>query len=336
MDLITRCKDNVLKGAMLTRDEALLLAEEDTNALAAAADEIRNYFCGDLFDLCTIINGKTGGCTEDCIYCAQSVCHSAAVVSSPVADISRHLPLIAENYSAGAVRCGIVTAGRTLTGEELAGLLKQYRLLHQTCGISLCASHGLLTEQQLLRLKDAGVVRYHANLETSRRYFPQICTTHTYDDKIAVIKAAQRAGLEVCCGGIFGIGETIEDRVDLALELRALGIRSVPINILTPIPGTPLEHARPLSLSEVKRIVALFRFLLPGAAVRLAGGRGRLPDRGRELFLSGANAAISGDMLTTAGVSLRDDQEMIRDLGFATEKKRMCAGEEWLGKMEKM
>ncbi len=322
MELITACKEKVLKGAMLTRDEALLLAEEDINPLAAAADEIRRRFCGNSFDLCTIINGKSGGCTEDCIYCAQSVHHTAAIAPSPVTDISRHLPLIAGNISAGAARCGIVTAGRTLTGEELTLLVKKYRLLHQACDVSLCASHGLLTEQQLSRLKDTGVVRYHANLETSRRYFPQICTTHTYDDKIAVIKAAQRTGLAVCSGGIFGIGETMEDRIDMALELRALGIHSVPINILNPIPGTPLADAVPLSLSEVKRIVALYRFLLPDAALRLAGGRGLLPDRGRELFLSGANAAISGDMLTTAGVSLRDDQEMIRDLGFVTG--RIC------------
>ncbi|MDR0980953.1 MAG: biotin synthase BioB [Methanocalculaceae archaeon] len=326
MELIPIFKEKVLGGGMLTRDEALLLAEEDTNRLAAAADEIRKHFCGDIFDLCTIINGKNGGCTEDCIYCAQSMHHAAAAAPSPVADISRYLPLIAENYSSGAVRCGIVTSGRMLTGEELAGLLEQYRLLHQSCGISLCASHGLLTEQQLAHLKGAGVVRYHANLETSRRYFPQICTTHTYDDKIAVIKAAQCAGLEVCSGGIFGLGETIEDRIDMALDLRALGIRSVPINILTPIPGTPLENAVPLSCSEVKRIVALYRFLLPDAYLRLAGGRGLLPDRGCELFLSGANAAISGDMLTTAGVSLRDDQEMIRDLGFVTDEKKLFRG----------
>lgn len=322
MELITVCKEKVLGGGMLTRDEALLLAEEDTNALAAAADELRKHFCGNSFDLCTIINGKTGGCTEDCIYCAQSMHHAAAIAPSPIADINRHLPLIAGMYSAGALRCGIVTAGRTLTAEELTTLVNQYRLLHQACGISLCASHGLVTEQQLSHLKDAGVVRYHANLETSRRYFPQICTTHTYDDKIAVIKAAQRAGLEVCSGGIFGIGETMEDRIDMALELRVLGIRSVPINILNPIPGTPLADAVPLSLSEVKRIVAVFRFLLPDAALRLAGGRGLLPDRGCELFLSGANAAISGDMLTTAGVSLRDDRDMIRDLGFVTS--RIC------------
>lgn len=322
MELITACKEKVLKGTMLTRDEALLLAGEDTDTLAAAADEIRKQFCGNSFDLCTILSGKSGGCTEDCIYCAQSMHHAAVIIPSPVTDISRHLPLIAENYSAGAVRCGIVTAGRTLTDEELTLLGKQYRLIHQACGIPFCASHGLLTEQQLLYLKDAGVVRYHANLETSRRYFPRICTTHTYDDKIAVIKAAQRAGLAVCSGGIFGIGETMADRIDMALELRELGIRSIPINILNPIPETPLADAVPLSLSEVKRIVALFRFLLPDAVIRLAGGRGLMPDRGRELFLSGANAAISGDMLTTAGVSLRDDQEMIRELGFVLETGR--------------
>lgn len=316
MEQITVLKRKVLGGDMLTREDALLLAKEEPGTLASAANEIRHSFCGDSCELCTIINGKSGGCTEDCIYCAQSVHHAAVPGTSFVTDLCRYLPGFSRSSAAGVRRCGIVTAGRTLTGDEFDRLTEQYRLLGQACGISLCASHGLLTERQLVRLRDAGVVRYHANLETSRRFFPQICTTHTYDDKLAVVRAAQRAGLEVCSGGIFGVGESMEDRVDLALELRGLGIRSVPINILHPIPGTPLEHAPRLPDSEVVRIVALYRFLLPDAVIRLAGGRGLMPDRGRNLFLAGANAAISGDMLTTSGVSLREDRRMIRDLGF--------------------
>lgn len=322
MELLTRLQQNVLGGGELTRSDALLLAREDPDKLARAADEIRERICGRSFDLCTIVNVKCGGCTEDCIYCAQSVHHSGNVSAHRIEDITRHLPKISEYYSQGATRCGCVTAGRTLTEEELDHLLNAYQKIQDTCEVSLCASHGLLTGSQLRRLKGAGVVRYHANLETSRRYFPQICTTHTYDDKIAVITAAQRAGLEICSGGIFGIGETIGDRIDMALQLQELGVRSVPINILTPNPGTPLEHAKTLPLSEVKRIVALYRFLLPTAIIRIAGGRRLMPEMGRALFTAGSNAAISGDMLTTAGIGVPGDQEMIHSLGFSMTGKK--------------
>ncbi|MDV0443255.1 biotin synthase BioB [Methanorbis rubei] len=319
MGIIDGMKEKVLNGGELTKEEALLLAEEDHAPLAAAANEIRTHFCGQSFDLCVIINAKTGGCSEDCIYCAQSAHHSANASPSHIEDIASYLSRIAENYSLGTHRCGFVTAGKTLSDDELNIFLDNYRYVRRTCGISLCASHGLLTASQLRLLKEAGVVRYHANLETSRNYFPKICTTHSYDDKIAVIKAAQEAGLEVCSGGIFGIGETMIDRIDMALELRGLGIKSVPINILHPIPGTPLEHAKSLELSEVRKIVSLYRFLMPDAKIRIAGGRGLLPDSGRELFTAGANAAISGDMLTIAGVGLTEDVKMIAELGFTAD-----------------
>ncbi|MFQ9985307.1 MAG: biotin synthase BioB, partial [Lachnospiraceae bacterium] len=154
------------------------------------------------------------------------------------------------------------------------------------------------------------------NLETSRRYFPHICTTHTFDDKVQAIRAAQTAGLSVCSGGIMGLGETPEDRVDMALCLRELGIQSVPVNMLNPIPGTPFEHHVQLTQEEMQRIVAVYRFILPAASIRLAGGRGLLPDKGRSCFTSGANAAISGDMLTTAGITAQTDMELLNELGY--------------------
>jgi len=153
-------------------------------------------------------------------------------------------------------------------------------------------------------------------LETSRKNFPNICTTHTYDDKINTIKAAQKAGLEVCSGGIIGLGETMEDRIDMALDIRGLGIKSVPVNILSPIPETPYEKLPVLTADEVRKTVAIFRFILPDAAIRLAGGRNLIADKGRSLFLSGANAAISGDMLTTSGITIDDDMKMIKELKF--------------------
>lgn len=184
--------------------------------------------------------------------------------------------------------------------------------------LSVCVSFGLLGERQYRRLKEAGVSRVHNNLETSRRYFPSICTTHTFEDKIRAIRAAQSAGLSVCSGGIMGLGEEAEDRIDMALTLRELGIKSVPVNLMNPIPGTPLADNRRLTKEELERIVAVFRFILPDASIRLAGGRGILEDKGRGCFRSGANAAISGDMLTTAGITVEQDMEMLKELGYRT------------------
>ncbi|MDO5311347.1 MAG: biotin synthase BioB, partial [Clostridia bacterium] len=183
-------------------------------------------------------------------------------------------------------------------------------------GISVCISFGLLDKDQYRRLKEAGVTRVHNNLETSRRNFPNICTTHTFDDKLRAIRAAQAAGLSVCSGGIMGLGETVEDRIDMALTLRELGIKSVPVNMLNPIPGTPFESNEKLTEEDMRRIVAVYRFILPSASIRLAGGRGLLPDKGKGCFTSGANAAISGDMLTTAGITTKTDMELLSELGY--------------------
>ena len=164
------------------------------------------------------------------------------------------------------------------------------------------------------------MTRIHNNLETSRRNFPNVCTTHSYDDKIAAIKAAMRAGLDVCSGGIIGMGESFADRADMAFELRALGVKSVPLNVLNPIPGTPYEKLPRLAYDDVRRAAALFRFILPDAAIRMAGGRGLLANKGRDVFRSGANAAISGDMLTTAGISIEEDMRMIKELGYEVKR----------------
>ena len=180
----------------------------------------------------------------------------------------------------------------------------------------MCVSFGLLSEEQFSRVKKAGASRVHNNLETSRRNFPNVCTTHTFEDKVHAIKAAKAAGLSVCSGGIMGLGETEEDRIDMALTLRELGIKSVPINMLNPIPGTPYEGMVPLTVDDMRRIVAVYRFILPDAFIRLAGGRGLMKDKGEGCFRSGANAAISGDMLTTAGYTIETDMEMLHKLGF--------------------
>ena len=209
-----------------------------------------------------------------------------------------------------------MTSGKRLSDADVDRVCRIVRGIKAECSISVCVSLGLLNEEQFGRLREAGVSRVHNNLETSRRFFPQICTTHTYDEKIAAIKAAQAAGLSVCSGGIAGLGETFEDLIDMAIEIRELGVRSVPINMLNPIKDTPLENNERLTNEDMRRICAIYRFINPSAAIRLAGGRIQLGDNGRACFKSGANAAISGDMLTTTGATIANDMELLKELDY--------------------
>ena len=281
--------EEIIKGRRLKRGEDLsFLLSEDLDELCAGADKIRKELCGNHVDLCSIINGRSGRCGEDC---------------------KRHEAKKVHRYS-------IVTAGRALTGAEMEKALRAYRAMKKECKVELCASHGLLSQEDFNRLKEAGVGRYHANIETSRRNFPNICTTHTFEDKLEVIRRAQAAGLSVCSGGIIGMGETWEDRIDMAITLSELGIKSIPINILRPIPGTPLEHQAALSEDEILRTIAIFRYINPTAMVRLAAGRNSMEHSGERAFRSGANAAITGDMLTTSGNRISEDQEMLAAMGF--------------------
>ncbi len=243
-------------------------------------------------------------CTENCKFCAQAACHHTATTAAPLVSSQDLLAAAKYNESKGIPRFSVVTAGRQLPQSQIDRLCEDYQAIKKACNLSLCISHGLLDYHQFCQLKAAGIDRCHNNLETSRRFFPFICTTHTYQDKIDTIHAAQAAGLHVCSGGIMGLGETMEDRIDLAMTLRHLGIKSVPINILNPIPGTPLAQEPRLSDETILRITAIFRFILPDAAIRLAGGRGLLGDHGKNLFATTINGAITGDMLTTSGISL--------------------------------
>ena len=221
-----------------------------------------------------------------------------------------------QNEDQGALRYSIVTSGRRLSDKEVDRVCESIRQIRKETEIEVCVSFGLLGETQFKKLKDAGASRVHCNLESSRRYFARVCTTHTYDEKIETLKAAQRAGLSVCSGGIIGLGETMEDRIDMALTARELGVKSVPVNLLNPIPGTPYENNRVLSNDELCRVVAIFRFLIPDGNIRLAGGRGLIEDKGKQCFASGANAAISGDMLTTAGITVETDMKLLKGMGY--------------------
>lgn len=319
MDMVEKLKQKVLSGERIGKEEAMVLYEAPLEQLCQSADEIRKHFCENIFDICTIINGKSGRCSEDCKYCAQSAHYPTKVEEYPLLSKEEIVTWAKYNDEKGVLRYSIVTSGKTLSDQEVEELCETVRQIRKETEIAVCASLGLLKEEQFQKLKDAGVSRIHNNLETSKRNFKNICTTHTYEDKIKAIRSAKKVGLSVCSGGILGLGETIEDRIDLALSLRELGIRSVPVNVLNPILGTPYENQTPLTMEEVRRAVAVFRFLLPDASIRLAGGRGLLEDKGRSCFTSGANAVISGDMLTTAGITVDNDLNMIEELGYRKE-----------------
>ena len=319
MDSLASLKEQVLAGRQITREEALALAEMPLEELCAAADEIRRFFCGDKFDLCTIVNGKSGKCSENCKYCAQSASYHTAVETYPLLDTEALLEQAQYSQSRGVHRYSIVTSGRNLNAQEVSQACGSIRKIKESLDISICVSFGLLEEADFQKLRQAGASRVHNNLEASAGYFPQVCTTHTQQDKIRSIEAARKAGMEVCSGGIMGLGESMEDRIDLAITLRELQIKSVPVNMLNPIPGTPYENNPRLTEEDMCRIVAIFRFLLPDAFIRLAGGRGLMEDQGRRCFYSGANAAITGDMLTTSGITIQRDLEILKELGYQVQ-----------------
>lgn len=306
----------IMEGKLIGREEALWLWEQPLEELCEQADRIRKHFCAGRFDLCTIINGKSGRCSENCRFCAQSAHNHTGAAEYPLLSAEEIVAQAKREDAQGVLRYSIVTSGKRLTDREVDEMCEAVRQIRRECRLSVCISFGLLGEEQYRKLKEAGVTRVHNNLETSRNHFPEICTTHTFDDKVAAIRAAQAAGLTVCSGGIMGMGETAEDRIDMALTLRELGIGSVPVNLLNPIPGTPLERQEPLTADDMRRIVAVYRFLLPDAFIRLAGGRGLLADKGKGCFQSGANAAITGDMLTTAGITVETDKELLKELGY--------------------
>lgn len=313
---LERLKKKVLEGYQISKEEALALAEMPLEELTQAADEIRQKFCKNQFDLCTIINGKSGKCSENCKYCAQSSFYPTDVESYPLLGTEELLKQAEYNSERGVPRYSIVTSGKRLSSREVEQVCESIRQIKEHVDISVCVSFGLLEEEEFRKVKEAGAVRVHNNLEASANYFPNVCTTHTQKDKIDSLQAAEKAGLSICSGGIMGLGESMEDRIDLAFTLRELGVQSVPVNMLNPIPGTPYENNPRLTEEEMCRIVAVFRFILPKAFIRLAGGRGLMQDQGRRCFQSGANAAITGDMLTTAGITIQKDMEMLKELGY--------------------
>lgn len=319
---ISELTDKIIAGYRLQRNEefkdiAKMLLEADLDELRECAGRLQKHFCGNMVNLCSIINARSGRCSENCIYCAQASCNHTGVDEYPFLPKEEIFKAAKANADAGLNRFSIVTAGRALKGKDFEKALEAFREMHEKIDIGLCASMGFLDAEQFEALKDAGVTNYHDNLETSRRNFPNICTTHTYDQKVETIKTAQKVGLNVCSGGIIGMGETWEDRIDLAISLSELGIKSIPLNTLMPIPGTPLQHLPQLSGEDVMRTVCCFRFINPEAEIRLGAGRAVLPESGATIIGHGASGTISGNMLTTSGAtSIASDIEMLKRLGL--------------------
>ena len=309
--------EKIIDGENLTpADDLTFLLETPLEELQRGAGLIQKNFCGNHIDLCTIINGKSGRCGEDCKYCAQSAKNHTGVDEYNFLSTKEILAVAKMNEKAGVNRFSIVTSGRALTGADFDKAVDAYKVLRENLKIDLCASHGILNAEQFKKLRATGVTSYHHNIETSRRFFPQICTSHTYDDRINTIKIAQAAGFNVCSGGIIGMGENWQDRIDMAFELFNLKIKSIPINALMAVKGTPLENRPPLAAEEILRTVAIFRYINPTANIRLAAGRKLLPDFGASAFLHGASASITGNMLTTSGTTIKSDIELLKKLGL--------------------
>ncbi|AJA46723.1 biotin synthase [Clostridium pasteurianum DSM 525 = ATCC 6013] len=316
-NIISKLEKKINEGQLINYEEALELAKtEDFKELITAADRIRDKFNGKVVDICSIMNAKSGKCTEDCKYCAQSAHYKTNVQEYDLVGEEEAVKLAKENESCGVNRFSLVTSGRALTGEEFKRAIKIYSTLRDEVKMDLCASLGIITEEQLEELKGTGITMYHHNLETSRDYYGKICTTHSYEERIETIEAAKKAGLRVCSGGIIGMGETIEDRIKMAMELQKLQVYSIPVNVLNPVKGTPLEDAKSLTDEEILRTIAVFRFINPKSQIRLAGGRSLIAKEGQDCLRAGANATISGNYLTTVGNKIEDDIKMIKEVGM--------------------
>jgi len=311
-------KQKVLNLYRINYEEALSLSNAvDKEALYKAADEIRNHFCGSIFELCSITSAKSGKCPQDCKWCAQSLHNNARIEEYELIDRNSAVREAVENAKQGVGRHSLVTSGKQVNNKTLDSLVSIYKEIRKESNISLCASMGLVNKRQLLRLKEeAGIEYYHCNLETAPSCFSHFVSSHSIDEKISTIKSVQEAGLKVCSGGIIGMGETMEHRIELALTLRTPGVLSIPINILNPIRGTSLENARPLSQTEILTAIALFRFINPQANIRFAGGRLQIKAIQEKALHAGINAAITGNFLTSQGAKIRDDIEDFTNAGF--------------------
>jgi biotin synthase len=319
--IIAGIAEGVLAGNALSRSEIDTLAEQSKTALDDLlywANEIRKHNFGNKVQVCSIVPGRLGGCDQDCAFCAQSVRYNTHIDKKPkVLNDEEILAAARKAKEKGVGHFGIVYSGKAVSETEVVRLERLIEQITHDIGIPVCGGFGILSQSQLERLAKAGMRRYNHNLETSRNHFAKIVSTHTYNDRIDTIKATLDAGLGVCAGGLFGIGETETDRIDMALQIRDLKVDMAPLNFLHPIPGTPMGDQTPLMPQEVLRIIALYRFILPRTNLKVAGGRVlNLRDTQSWIFYAGCTSIITGDYLTTAGRAVEDDMRMLADLGL--------------------
>ena len=318
LEIVTRLGEKALHDQSLTTTEALAVLTakgSQLTAYMAGAQQIKEHYFGPHIDLCSIINAKSGRCAENCSFCAQSAHHQT---NAPVYALKSSAEIIAGAHKAAAEgnHCyGIVTSGTSVDQEvEFSQILAAIETISRETSIEPSASLGLLTADKAAKLAAAGCVTYHHNLETARSFFPHICTTHSYEEDVVTVKLAQNAGMRVCCGGIFGLGESLEQRIELGMTLRELNVDSVPLNFLNPVAGTPLEKLEQLTPLDCLRIITLYRYLLPRKRITICGGRDiNLRDFQSAIFMAGASGTMIGDYLTTKGRSKADDLQMLRD-----------------------
>ncbi len=303
-------------------EKARFLVEQELQELIKIADPLRKDHKGDTIFTCAIINAKSGACPEDCAFCAQSAHHKTEIDVYPLVSEDRIVRMAEEMKKSGATRFSIVTSGNRLKDREIESVANTIRLIREKVEIRVCASLGMLDENMARILKDAGLDRYHHNLETAKSFFPNICTTHAYEEDIETLWVAKNVGLKVCSGGIMGLGEGWEHRIELAFTLREIDVDSIPINFLNPIPGTRLQDMPLLAPTDALKAIAIFRIINPEKDITICGGREKvIREYQSDIFAAGANGIMIGNYLTTKGRGIKEDMEMIEKMGLNLEDK---------------
>jgi len=317
---IQKIGDKVLEGGSVSMKEILPLLEAkgpDVMDLVAVANRVRVEFNGNEIDLCSLLNAKSGKCSEDCAFCAQSAHYQTDAPTYPLMNADQMVKEAREAQKRRTGRFCLISSGRQLNDKEFEVILSGLDRIRKETTLDLDCSLGTLSEERAEALKRVGVTRYNHNLETAETHFPKICTTHSFRDRIKTIEVLKDQGFSICCGGIIGLGESPQQRLELAFSVRQLGIECIPFNILNPRPGTPLEHSEAIPPIEIIKTISLFRLVLPKGTIKIAGGReANLRDLQSLALLAGANGLIVGNYLTTPGRNAEDDLTMVKDVGF--------------------
>ena len=321
---IQKIGDKVLEGGSVRLKEILPLLEArgpDVMDLVAVANRVRVEFNGDEIDLCSLLNAKSGKCSEDCAFCAQSAHYQTDAPTYPLMNVDQMVKEAREAQKRRTGRFCLISSGRQLNDKEFEVILSGLDRIRKETTLDLDCSLGTLSEERAEALKRVGVTRYNHNLETAESHFSKICTTHSFQDRVQTIEVLKDQGFSICCGGIIGLGESPQQRLELAFSVRQLGIECIPFNILNPRPGTPLEHSEAIPPIEIIKTISLFRLVLPKGTIKIAGGReANLRDLQSLALLAGANGLIVGNYLTTPGRNAEDDFRMIEDIGFKLKK----------------